>query len=156
MNVEIVKAQKHHLLEVLYIIRECSRQLLNKGVKYWNNSLADYYEISADIAKGYVYLVKFNYVPVGTITIRPDEAKQTLTIERLAIYPAFQKKGLAQRLLEFAKQYAASNKLFKIVGNIPVDDVGLTQLLEQNSFIRKGEEPIPMNDFKVITYEFTS
>lgn len=156
MNVEIVKAQKHHLLEVLYIIRECSRQLLNKGVKYWNNSLADYYEISADIAKGYVYLVKFNYVPVGTITIRPDEVKQTLRIERLAIYPAFQKKGLAQRLLEFAKQYAASHKLSKIVGNIPVDDVGLTQLLEQNSFIRKGEESIPLNDFKVITYEFSS
>lgn len=155
MNVEIVKAQKHHLLEVLYIIRECSRQLLSKGVKYWNNSLADYHEISADIAKGYVYLVKFNYVPVGTITLKPVEASHTLEIGRLAIHPAFQKKGLAQRFLEYAKQYAAYRKLVKIVGMIPVDDVGLTQLLEQNSFIRK-EESIPLNDFKVITYEYFS
>ncbi len=155
MNVEIVKAQKHHLLEVLYIIRECSRQLINKGVKYWNNSLADYYEISADIAKGYVYLAKFNYVPVGTITLRPDEESQTLRIERLAIYPAFQKKGLAQRLLEYAKQYAASQNFSKIVGNIPVDDVGLIQLLEQNSFSRKEEQSMPLNEFKVVAYEFS-
>lgn len=153
---EISKAQKHQLLAVLYIIRECSRQLLEKGVKYWNNSMADFNEIAADIEKGFVYIVFYNHVPVGTITLKPDETnKQTLTLSRLATYPAFQKKGLAHQLLAFALDFAKDNKYKVITGYIPVDDKSIVCLLEENGFVNKGIAPPPKEEFVKIIFEKT-
>ncbi|MDI3526007.1 MAG: hypothetical protein PWR03_190 [Tenuifilum sp.] len=154
MDVEIVKADKRNLLEVLYIIRECSRQLLEKGVKYWNNSLADYVEIEEDIASGSIFVVKINHVVVGTITLKVVDEGQAVLIDRLAIYPAYQKKGLAQKLIEFSVNYAKEINAKKIFGYIPVDDKNLTQLLEQNHFKRKGDEFTPPKGFVLISYEY--
>lgn len=146
MTIEIVKADKTNLIEVLYIIRECSRQLIEKGVKYWNNSLADSFEISTDIESGYIYLIKYNYVPVGTITLRFLSENESLQLERLAIFPAYQKKGLGQKLIEFAKETAREKGVKKILGSIPIDDADLIHLLERNNFVKKGESiPVEMN-----------
>ncbi|HOK61879.1 MAG: GNAT family N-acetyltransferase [Tenuifilum sp.] len=146
MTIEIVKADKTNLIEVLYIIRECSRQLIEKGVKYWNNSLADRFEISTDIESGFIYLIKYNYVPVGTITLRFLPKKESLQLERLAIFPAYQKKGLGQKLIEFAKETAKEKGVKKILGSIPIDDADLIHLLERNNFVKKGESiPVEMN-----------
>lgn len=139
MMIEIVKANKSNLLEVLYIIRECSRQLIEKGVKYWYNSMADSFEISTDIESGFVYLIKYSYVPVGTITLKLLPNKESLLIERLAIFPAYQKKGLGQKLIEFAKETAKEKGVKKILGSIPIDDADLIHLLEHNGFVKKGE-----------------
>lgn len=146
MTIEIVKADKTNLIEVLYIIRECSRQLIEKGVKYWNNSLADRFEISTDIESGFIYLIKYNYVPVGTITLRFLPKKESLQLERLAIFPAYQKKGLGQKLIEFAKETAKEKGVKKILGSIPIDDADLIHLLERNNFVKKGESiPVEIN-----------
>ena len=139
MTIDIVKADKTNLIEVLYIIRECSRQLIEKGVKYWNNSLADRFEISTDIESGFIYLIKYNYVPVGTITLRFLPKKESLQLERLAIFPAYQKTGLVQKLIEFAKETAKEKGVKKIIGSIPVDDADLIHLLEQNNFVKKAK-----------------
>jgi len=150
MDIDIIKAQKNNLLEVLYIIRECSKQLLGKGVKYWNNSLADSFEISTDIESGFIYLIRYNYVPVGTITLRFLPQKESLLIERLAIFPAYQKKGLGQKLIEFAKETAKEKGVKKILGSIPIDDADLIRLLEQNNFVQKGKSmPVEVNSIAV-------
>ncbi|MGE0078682.1 MAG: GNAT family N-acetyltransferase [Bacteroidales bacterium] len=153
---EISKAQKHQLLEILYIIKECSRQLLEKGVKYWNNSLADFNDIALDIEKGFVYIIFENRVPVGTITLKPDDvSKKSLSIGRLAIYPAFQKKGLAHQLLTFALNFAKEEKYKMVSGYIPVDDKSLVTLLEENGFENKGIAPPPKEEFVKIIFEKT-
>lgn len=150
MKIEIVQANKSNLLEVLYIIRECSRQLIEKGVKYWNNSLADSFEISTDIDSGFIYLIKYNCVPVGTITLRFLTEKESLQLERLAIFPAYQKKGLGQKLIEFAKEIANEKGVKKILGSIPIDDADLIHLLQQNNFVKKGESnPVEINPITV-------
>jgi len=138
MEVSVVKAQKNNLLEVLYIIRECSRQLQAKGVKYWNSSLTDHFEIENDIKLGIVYLLRYNHVTVGTITLRPIPESKTLQIERLAIFPSYQKKGLARKLIDFAKEVARENNFNRIYGTIPVRDQNLVNLLESCNFTSKG------------------
>ncbi len=154
MKIEIIKAQKGNLLEVLYIIRECSRQLIEKGVKYWNNSIADYKEIAADIAAENIFMVKVNYVPVGTVTLRPNLEENTLEIDRLAIYPAFQRQGLAQRLIDFAKEVAREKNIHRITGLPLPDDIGLKQLLEHNNFVPKEKIINAKSQPLQITYEF--
>ncbi|MGD9978156.1 MAG: GNAT family N-acetyltransferase [Bacteroidales bacterium] len=151
---EITKAQKHQLIEALYLIRECSRQLLEKGVKYWNSSMSDFNEISSDIDNGYVYLIYAGRVPVGTITLKPDDSNgQTLTLGRLAIYPAFQKKGLANQLITFALDRAKQSGFKMVTGCIPFNDNALVSLLEEKGFQNKGIAPPPEKKFESIIFE---
>ncbi len=147
-------AEKNNLIEVLYIIRECSRQLQEKGVKYWNNSLIDYNDIADDIALKHVFLLQVNRVSVGTITIKPDPADPTTTtISRLAIYPAFQKRGFAREMLMFAENTARNQKSKLVKGYIPIDDQSLCALLEEHGFVRKGSVSIPTNEYQRISFE---
>ena len=151
---EIILADKNKLIEVLYILRECSRQLIEKGVKYWNNSLADYNEISCDIEKQYVYLLVVNMVTIGTVTIKPDKSTlKTTTISRLAIFPHFQKRGFAPEVLKFAENLAKNNGSTILKGTTPVDDKSLSQLLEDNGFVNHGVDGEVHEEFIRIKFE---
>lgn len=151
---EIRLAEKNKLIEVLYIIRECSRQLIDKGVKYWNNSLADYNEISLDISDQNVYLIILNNVTIGTVTIKLDTINpKTAIINRLAIVPHFQKKGYAQEILKFAEELAKKNGANVIKGYSPVDDKSLFQLLEENGYVNMGSEGEVPEEFIRIKFE---
>ncbi len=151
---EILLADKNKLIEVLYILRECSRQLIEKGVKYWNNSLADYNEISCDIEKQYVYLLVVNMVTIGTVTIKPDKSTlKTTTISRLAIFPPFQKRGFAPEVLKFAEGLAKNNGSTVLKGTTPVDDKSLSQLLEDNGFVNHGVDGEVHEEFVRIKFE---
>lgn len=151
---EIRLAKKNNLIEVLYIIRECSRQLLEKGVTHWNNSLADYNDIADDIEKGYVYIVVINYVSVGTATIKPSKTDTgTTTLSRMAIYPPYQKKGLAHSILKFAEDIATERGSKILKGTTPVNDKSIGQLLEENGFINKGVENEIPEEFVKVCFE---
>jgi len=151
---EICLAEKNSLIEVLYVIRECSRQLLEKGVKYWNNSLSDYNDISEDIANQYVYLLVINRVTIGTVTIKPDKKNPKATvISRMAIFPIFQKRGFAHDILKFAEDLAKKNGSTTLVGTTPTDDKALSQLLEENGFVNQGTESEVPDEFLRIKFE---
>ena len=151
---EIRLAKQNNLIEVLYIIRECSRQLVEKGVKYWNNSLADYNEISKDIDGGYVYLMVINNVPIGTATIKPDKSTPGITtLSRLAIYPAFQKKGYAQTILQFSENLARDKGSKIVRGTTPLDDKSLEQLLQENGYEKKGVQSEIPEEFMRVLFE---
>ncbi|RPH31821.1 MAG: N-acetyltransferase [Bacteroidales bacterium] len=151
---EILLADKNKLIEVLYIMRECSRQLIDKGVKYWNNSLSDYNEISEDIANQCVYLLVFNRVAIGTITIKPNKKNpKTINVSRLAIIPHFQKRGLAGEILKFAEDLAKERGSTTLIGSTPIDDEALTQLLIENGFINQGVDSEVHDEFVRIKFE---
>jgi GNAT superfamily N-acetyltransferase len=151
---EIQLAEKDKLIEVLYVIRECSQQLLEKGVKYWNNSLADYNDISEDITHQYVYLLVINRVTVGTVTIKPDKKNpKTSIISRLAIFPTYQKRGFAHEILKFAEELAKKNGSTTLKGTTPVEDKSLFQLLEENGFVNQGVENEVPEEFICIRFE---
>jgi ribosomal protein S18 acetylase RimI-like enzyme len=136
---EIRLAQEQHLIEVIYIIRECAQQLMEKGVRHWHNTQSDYTEISKDIANKYVYLVSLKKVPIGTITLKPDDsdAKKTY-IDRLAIFPHFQRRGYAKALIDFALTEASKKGSTAVRGTIPNNDKSLCQLLEEKGFKNLG------------------
>lgn len=151
---EIRLAEKNSLIEVIYIIRECSRQLIEKGVKYWNNSLTDYNDISDDITNQYVYLLVINRVTIGTVTIKSDKKNsKTTVISRMAIFPHFQKRGFAHEILKFAEDLARKNGSTTLVGTTPTDDKALSQLLEENGFVNQGIESEVPEEFIRIKFE---
>ncbi len=151
---EIIVADKTKLIEVLYVIRECSQQLIEKGVKYWNNSVADYHEISNDIANQNVFLLVVNKVTIGTVTIKPNKHNTSkYDISRLAIFPHFQKRGYASEILKFAENYSKDNGAKVLVGTTPIDDEGLSQLLQENGFVNQGVDGEVHEEFIRIKFE---
>lgn len=152
--VEIKLAKESQLLEVLYIVRECAQQLLNKGVKYWHNSHADYANISNDIISQYVYIIFFKKVPAGTITLKPDEnVPNALFIDRLAIFPHYQRRGLAKNMIDFAISEALVQGFKSIRGTIPVDDKALSIMLEDKGFQNRGVVTHVPNEMIRILFE---
>lgn len=151
---EIRLAEKNNLLEVLYILKECSLQLMEKGVRYWNNSLVDYNDISTDILNKYVYILFYNKVPVATITIKPHKSVPGMVVlSRMAVYPSFQKKGYAKNLLEFAEDFARNNKTRVLKGVSPVEDESFFHLIEELGYVKKGIDTEVLNDYERIVFE---
>jgi GNAT superfamily N-acetyltransferase len=151
---EIRLAQERQLLEVLYIIRECAQQLMEKGVRHWHNSHVDYADISKDISNKFVYVMVVNKVPMGTITLKPDEnAPDSTNIDRLAIFPHFQRKGYAKAMIDFAIDEATNKGSKAIRGTIPVDDKSLCQLLEEKGFVNLGVVSEVPNEMIKILFE---
>lgn len=152
--IEIKPAKESQLLEVLYIVRECAQQLLDKGVKYWHNSHGDYANISCDIANQYVYIIFFKKVPAGTITLKPDETvENALFMDRLAIFPHYQRRGLAKTMIDFAISEAIVQGFQIIRGTIPVDDRSLCQMLEDKGFQNRGIVTHVPNEMVKILFE---
>ncbi len=151
---EILQAKESQLLEVLYIIRECAQQLKDKGVKYWHNTHADYAEISNDIKNKNVYIIFLNKVPVGTITIKPDsEVMSASHIDRLAIFPHFQRRGFAKAMIDFAINRSRALEFTELRATIPIDDQSLCKLFEEKGFVNQGVAHHVPNELVKIIFE---
>jgi GNAT superfamily N-acetyltransferase len=151
---EINVARESQLLEVLYILRQCSQQLIDKGVRYWYNPTADSPYIADDIKHGYVYICSLNRVSIGTITIKKNLNEPTISeIERLAIYPHYQGKGYAKQMIDFAVEHSKANGFKIIRGTIPVDDKSLCKLLEERGFTNLGVALNVPNELVKIVFE---
>lgn len=151
---EILLAKESQLLEVLYIIRECAQQLFDKGVKSWHNTHVDYSEISEDIKNKYVFIFFLKKIPVGTITIKPDlSSKGVSNIDRLAIFPHFQRRGFAKAMIDFAETQSRAQGYTTLRGTIPVDDQSLCKLLEEKGFSNLGVAHHIPNELVKILFE---
>jgi ribosomal protein S18 acetylase RimI-like enzyme len=119
---EILQAKKSDLIEILYLIRECVRDMNSKGMKHWNSSYPGIEDISADLEGGFIYLVKNKGICMGMVTINesePDEYKgigwsgdssKILYMKRMAVHPVWQDKGVAEMLVGFTEKYARDKK----------------------------------------------
>lgn len=135
---EISHAKEAHLLEVLYIVRECAFQLLEKGVRYWHNSHADYADIHRDIKDKKVFILFYKKMAVGTVTLKPSPAVPgQAEVSRLAVLPPFQRRGFAKALLQQAEVEAKVNGFEALRGVTAIDEPSTTKL-----FREAGYEPI--------------
>lgn len=150
----IQPAKENQLLEVLYIIRECAEQLIAKGLTSWHNTHDDYAAISLDIRSKYVYLVFIGRIPVGTITIKPDASDATVSyLDRLAIFPHYQGRGLAKEMIDFAEAHSRGLGFKMLRGIIPIDDDSLCKLLDKKGFINMGVAPSDSEEFVRMIFE---
>ncbi|MDD2196418.1 MAG: GNAT family N-acetyltransferase [Bacteroidales bacterium] len=151
---EIVKAKPSQLLEILYITRECAYQLKDKGVKYWHNTHTDYAQIQKDIEQGYVFILTIKKGPVGTMTVKPDpDIEQASYLDRLSIFPHFQRRGLGKLMIDFAEEHARKNGHTLLRGTTPVNDQSLCRLLEGKGFLNKGIAHHVPNELIKIVFE---
>jgi hypothetical protein len=135
---EIQQASSADFVEVLFLVKQCVRDMNNKGLKQWNNSNPSSGQLKHDIEKNTLFLYKEMGVAKGMINLtdeisdeyrevdwksRPDKV---LYVKRFAIHPLWQDSDVSEKLLEFAEKYAIENHYTSIrldaLDNYPIDE----------------------------------
>jgi len=118
----ITKPTTADIPELLMVTKACAKAMIDSGIYQWNDDYPSYEAFEKDIEIGQLWVMKDQNTIVGSVVISDimDEeykAIEWLTpnaknvyIHRLAIHPEQQGKGLAQKLMNFAENYAKENK----------------------------------------------
>ena len=106
-------------VEKLYnITKNCAKHLIDQGIFQWNDLYPSKDVLKLDIALQQIWKLVNNNCIIGVVVlseIKDDEYKnvkwltsrnRNLYIHRLAVDPNFQRKGYAQKLMNFAENYA--------------------------------------------------
>jgi GNAT superfamily N-acetyltransferase len=135
---EIQQASSADFVEVLFLVKQCVKDMNNKGLKQWNNSNPSPGQLKHDIEKNTLFLYKEMGVAKGMINLTDeisDEYREVdwkskpdkvLYVKRFAIHPLWQDSDVSDKLLEFAEKYAKEHNYTSIrldaLDNYPIDE----------------------------------
>ena len=99
--------------------------MINQQIFQWNEHYQNRNAFENDVRRGELYLFEKNEIIMGSIvmtTIKDEEyvpikwltKDKNIYIHRLAVHPKFQGKGIAQKMMTFAENYAKTNGYFSV------------------------------------------
>ena len=122
----IKKAVISDLSQLLEITKSCAKHMIDKKIYQWNELYPSKEVLQKDIALQQLWKLEIDYKIIGLIVLTEIEDLeyknvkwltknyQNLYIHRLAVDPQFQGKGYAQKLMDFAENYALKNNYISI------------------------------------------
>tara|TARA_B100000929_G_scaffold192180_1_gene152248 strand:+ start:108 stop:608 length:501 start_codon:yes stop_codon:yes gene_type:complete len=117
----IRKAQINQLEEIKKLTGACAQAMIKKDIFQWNEHYPSIEKLRDDILKKELYVLEQNDTILGIIVItevRDEEyipiewlskTENNIYIHRLATHPDFWGQGYAQKLMDFAEDYARKN-----------------------------------------------
>jgi len=117
----IEKAVPSDLPQVLDLICEVIKDMTARGNEQWNDQYPRPEIFEADIKEGTLFAMKERGKLIGIIVLTAQPFEQYENIEwedtngrhlvghRIAIHPKWHRKGIANRFMEFAEEYARKN-----------------------------------------------
>lgn len=111
---------------ILEITKACAKHMINKGIYQWNEHYPNKLAFEIDVNRNELYVLEIEKIIVGCIvisTFRDEEYipvkwltpnKNNIYIHRLAIHPKHQGNRYAQKLMDFAEQFAIENNYTSI------------------------------------------
>lgn len=111
---------------ILEITKACAKHMINKGIYQWNEHYPNKLAFEIDVNRNELYVLEIEKIIVGCIvisTFRDEEYipvkwltpnKNNIYIHRLAIHPKHQGNRYAQKLMDFAEQFAIENNYSSI------------------------------------------
>lgn len=123
---KIVKGQLSDLEKLFQIYLRGKQNLEQSGIYQWTDNYPTISLIESDLRKGVLYSLKNNDEIVGAINISEEQEAEydsvnwkfdnskVLVIHRLVIDPKHQGKGYAQKLMDFAENFAKENNYSSI------------------------------------------
>lgn len=118
---KIEKAHISDLEHLLSITKSCAKFMIENGIFQWNEHYPSKEVLLNDINLNQLWKLVENNLIIGLIVLTEVEDKEyksvkwltenenNLYVHRLAIHPNFQGKGFAQKLMNFAENYAIEN-----------------------------------------------
>ena len=148
---EILIAKPEDLIEVLFLIRQCVKDMNARGMKHWNSSYPSNDDIIKDLDNNSIFLVKDKGVCLGMMTINevePDEYKcikwadnnsRILYMKRLAVHPLWQDHGIDKMLVDYAQKFAGDKGYQYVRLDTLSSNTAETKLFMSNEFTEVGE-----------------
>ena len=145
---DIRKATAEDIDAILSITSACAADMISKGILQWSEEYPNKEAFENDLSNNWLYVVMENSKTIGSITITPemDEVYKSvkwltitsnnLYIHRLAIDPKMQGKGYAQKLMNFAENYARQNNYESIRLDTFSKNTRNQKFYEQRGYVR--------------------
>jgi len=114
----IRKAKLSEIPEILKVTKACAHHMITKGIFQWNEHYPSPEAFENDILRDELNIYEFDEKIIGGIvvsTYMDDEYipikwltsnEKNIYIHRLFMHPDYQAKGHAQKLMNFAEEYA--------------------------------------------------
>ena len=162
---EIRKAIPSDLVEILYLLRVCIKDMNEKGMKQWNSAHPESGVIKRNLEEGYIYLLKDKGVCKGMVTLTPEvpvdhkdlnlsgDNRKVLYIQWMAVHPNWQGRGIARMLLEYAENHARKNKFDMIQIDVFSEHDLAHQICQKKEFTEAGKFHSSFQKIPFICYE---
>jgi len=117
----IRKATYSDIESILLLTKACAQDMIRKGIYQWNEHYPNAIAFENDLKREELYVLTNENDILGTVVISSlmDEeyydvdwltpSDKNLYIHRLAVHPEHQGLGYAQKLMDFAENYAIEN-----------------------------------------------
>ena len=114
------------LNDLLAITKRCAKHMIDKEIYQWNELYPSKEVLQKDIVLQQLWKLEVDHKIIGLIVLTDIEDAeykdikwltknhQNLYIHRLAVHPEFQGKGYAQKLMDFAENYAFKNNYVSV------------------------------------------
>ncbi|WP_371736635.1 GNAT family N-acetyltransferase [Cellulophaga sp. HaHaR_3_176] len=112
--------------EILSITKACALYMQEKGIYQWNEHYPSKKAFEKDIKRNELYVLEVDAKIIGTIvisTLKDEEynpikwlttEENSVYIHRLSVSPDYQGKGFAQKMMDFAENFAKQNNFDSI------------------------------------------
>lgn len=112
--------------DILTITKACAKKMSSLGIYQWNEHYPSKSAFENDLKRGELFVLQENSTIIGTIvisTFKDEEYKEirwlstkdnAIYIHRLAVHPDYQSKGYAQKMMDFAENYARENNFSSV------------------------------------------
>ena len=144
----IREANSDDIKSILSITKACSTDLISNGIFQWNEHYPNKEAFDNDLKNSWLYVIIENHKTIGSITITPEmdeeygpvkwlsKTNNNLYVHRLAVDPKMQGKGHAQKLMDFAENYARENNYESIRLDTFSKNLRNQKFYEQRGYIR--------------------
>lgn len=124
MNIRLATA--NNIEALLTVTKACAAYMIQQKIFQWNENYPSKAAFENDVARKELYVLEHHNDILGCIVLTPfmDEEyipiqwltpnENNLYIHRLAVHPKVQGQGHAQRLMDFAAQFAIENNYSSI------------------------------------------
>ena len=160
-------AKKTELPKILAITRACAKDMINQNIFQWNEEYPSQTAFEKDITRNELFVLVIEERIIGCMVLTPimdseyipirwlSENKNNLYIHRLAIHPKDQGKGFAQKMMDFAEQFAINNNYCSIRLDTFSKNDRNQKFYEIRGFKRLGEIHFPkQSEFPFYCYEW--
>ncbi len=162
---DIIKAIPSDLVEIMYLLRVCVKDMNEKGMKQWNNVYPDLLLMKKNLYGGLIYLAKERGVCKGMVTLNQEmpedyneiltntDDKKTLFIQWLAVHPKWQNKGISKMLMDFAENFAKENGYKSILLDVFNNHEIAHQICQKYNYHEVGKFHSTMQKIAYVCYE---
>ena len=122
----IRRAKISEISEILNLTKACGANMAKNGIYQWNEHYPSKNAFENDIERSELFILEKNHEIIGTMVISCIMDKEYIPIQwltpntknvyihRLSVHPNQQGKGYAQKLMDFAENYAKKHNFVSV------------------------------------------